>query len=315
MPTEAEASVPTEDWPITLYVAVDTWWRRAGHRLVPPRSGPAPTMRDQDLIALALAREVLARPSERAWRAEVAADRGHLFPRVPPQSEWNRRVRWLWGAFEHRRAFWVGGVPLAPGGWAAIDTAPLPIAHPSRVRPPTRSCSGDWVGVGPVAGARGLAAHLGWCAALARRFFGFRRALRTGLTDGLIRGWAIVPAAVDERLVAGGVLAGDHDLGLLTDQGFRSAAWGRCWAAESGVVHLLAPSHRERATHSRPSLIEAFVRAFRNRIETTTAALKERFHLEQHHAKRFWGFLTRTATKMAAHTIARLWPLGLIPFR
>ena len=40
------------------------------------------------------------------------------------------------------------------------------------------------------------------------------------------------------------------------------------------------------------------------------AALKERFHLEQHHAKRFWGFLTRTATKIAAHTFALLWPLG-----
>ena len=53
--------------------------------------------------------------------------------------EWNRRVRWLWGAFEHLRAFWLRPLPVAPGGWLAIDTAPLPMKHPSRVRG-TTSC-------------------------------------------------------------------------------------------------------------------------------------------------------------------------------
>jgi hypothetical protein len=313
MPTEAEASVPTEDWLICLYVAVDTWWRREGWWRVPARPGPVPAMSDQEVIALALAGEFLERRSERAWRAEVATNWAHLFPAVPKQSEWNRRVRWLWGAFEHLRAFWVRGVPLAPGGWEAIDTAPLPIKHPSRVRRPTCSCSCDWAGVGPVEGPTGLAAGFGWCAALARWFYGFRLALRTGLTDGLVRGWAIVPAAVDERLVADGLLDEAVGRGLLTDQGFRSAAWDRCWAAESGLRHLLAPSQRERATRSRPAVVEAFVRAFRNRIETTTATLKDRFHLERHRAKRFWGLLTRTATKIAAHTFATLWPLDLIP--
>jgi hypothetical protein len=313
MPTEIEARVPTEDWLIRLYVAVDTWWQREGQRRVPPRPGPSPAMSDQELVALALAREFLERPSERAWRAEVAADWGHLFPHVPEQSEWNRRVRWLWGAFEHVRQFWLRPVPVVAGGWEAIDTAPLPIKHPSRVRHPAWPCAGDWVGIGPVEGPMGLVAAFGWCAALSRWFFGFRLALRTGLTDGLIRGWAIVPAAVDERLVADGLLDGVDSRGLLTDQGFRSTAWDRCWAAESGITHLLAPSRRERATRSRPAVVEAFVSAFRNRIETTNDTLKDRFHLEQHRAKQFWGLLTRTAAKIAAHTFAKLWPLDLIP--
>ena len=122
-----------------------------------------------------------------------------------------------------------------------------------------------------------------------------------------------MPAAVDERLVADGLLDGVRDHGRLTDQGFRSAPWDRCWAAESNVRHLLAPSQRERRQASRPPLVEAFVAAFRNRIEATNDTLKDRFHLEAHHAKRFWGLLTRTATKIAAHTLATLWPLHLIP--
>jgi hypothetical protein len=305
MPTEAEARVPTEDWLIAVYVAVDTWWQRAGRRQVPPRPGPAPACSDAELVALAVAGEFLERRSARAWRAEVLADWRHLFPHVPAQSEWNRRVRWLWGAFEHLRAFWVGAVPLAPGGWEAIDTAPLPIRHPSRVRG-TTSCT--WVGP-----ADGPAPDFGFCAALSRWFYGFRLGLRTGLTDGLIRGWAIVPAAVDERRVADGLLDGERDRGLLTDQGFRSAAWDRCWAAESHVRHLLAPSRQERRAATRPPVLEAFVAAFRNRIEATNATLKARFQLEGHRTKGFWGLLTRVAAKIAAHTFATLWPLDLIP--
>ena len=281
--------------------------------MVPPRPGPAPTCSDAELVTLALAGEFLERRSERAWRAGGVADWGHLFPRVPAQSEGNRRVRWRWGAFEPLRARWVGAVPLAPGAWQALDTAPLPITHPSRVRHPPCPCSCDWVGVGPVEGPAGLAAGFGWCPALARWFFGFRLALRTGLTDGLIRGWAIVPAAVDERRAADGLLAGQRDLGLLTDQGFRSAPWDRCWAAESAVRHLLAPTRQDRARGTRPPVVEAFVATFRNRIEATNDTIKDRFHLERHQAKGFWGLLTRVAAKIAAYTFAKLWPLDLVP--
>jgi hypothetical protein len=55
------------------------------------------------------------------------------------------------------------------------------------------------------------------------------------------------------------------------------------------------------------------VATFRNWIEATNDALKDRFHLERHLAKRFTGLLTRVVTTLAAHTFARLWPLGLIP--
>jgi hypothetical protein len=91
---------------------------------------------------------------------------------------------------------------------------------------------------------------------------------------------------VDERLVADGLLDGVRDHGLLTDRGFRSAASDCCRAAESNVPHLLAPSRRERAERSRPPAVEAFVAAFRNRIEGTNDTLKDRFHLERHRARR-----------------------------
>jgi hypothetical protein len=71
---------------------------------------------DQELVALGVARELLERRSERAWRAEVRTDWKHLFPRVPAPSEWNRRTRWLWGAWEALRAWWAAPLPVAAGG-------------------------------------------------------------------------------------------------------------------------------------------------------------------------------------------------------
>lgn len=60
-------------------------------------------------------------------------------------------------------------------------------------------------------------------------------------------------------------------------------------------------------------MVEAFVSAFRNRIDATNDALKDRFRLEQHRARRFWSLLTRTAAKLAAHTFGRLWCLAAVP--
>jgi hypothetical protein len=308
MPTEAEARVPTEAWLIRLYVAVDTWWQREGGWQVPERPGPSPAMSDQELLALGLARECLERRSERAWRAEVVANWRPRFPVVPTQSEWHRRPRWVWGAFEALRAFWLRPLPMAPGGWAAIDTAPLPMKHASRVRGMAGGTACDWAG--PV---DQLLPRFGSCAALDRWCYGFRLGLRSGLTDGLIRGWAIVPAAVDERRVADGLLAGQQDLRLLTDQGFRSAIWARDWAETRNVHLLLAPSQRERARPTRPAAVRAFIATFRHRIEAVNDTLKNRFHLEAHAAKQCWGLLTRTAAKIATATFAKLWPLDLIP--
>jgi hypothetical protein len=305
MPTEAEAIVPTEDWLIAVDVAVDAWWQAEGRRLVPARPGPAPAGSDQELVALAVAREVLERRSERAWRAEVRTDWGHRFPRLPAQSEGNRRTRWRWGAFEALRTWWTAPVPVAPGGWQAVDTTLGGVTHPSRVRGVT-SCA--WAGP---AGER--VPGFGRCAALATWRSGFRLGLRTGLTDGLIRAWALVPAAVDERRVADGLLAGEAAGRLLTDRGVASAAWARRWAAEQGVTLLTAPGHRERRAPPRPPAGRAVVAAFRTRIEPTTGRLKDRFHLEAHRAKRCWGLLTRPAAKLAAHTFTTLWPLDLVP--
>jgi hypothetical protein len=286
--------VPLADLFVHVYVLIDDAVA-AGAVPVPRRPGPPPACSDAEVLTIALVRHLLARPSERAFLAEVRREWAAYFPALPAQSEFNRRVRWLWGAFEHLRRWLLRAVP--EDGWQQLDTTALPVKHPSRVRRPDA-----WTGPG------GLRAGFGRDAAHGEWFYGFRLGLRTDLGSRLVRAWALVPAAVDERAVADDLLDGAvPPAALLLDRGFR----GRPWAAaqrERGTEVVVAHGRAERRTL--PAAVRRPVAALRNRIETTIGELTDmdRLRLARHGAKTVWGLLTRTAATIVAHTLLRLEP-------
>jgi len=61
-------------------------------RLRPGRR-PAPACTDAGLLAIALVQHLLGRRRETGFLAEVARDWAHLFPKLPHQSQANRRIR------------------------------------------------------------------------------------------------------------------------------------------------------------------------------------------------------------------------------
>ena len=117
---------------------------------------------------------------------EVAGT-GRTCSQLPHQSEANRRIRWLWGAFEQLRAMLAARLPT--DDCQQIDTTALPVKHTSRVRGPD-----GWTGPG-----NDLAARFGRDAAHAEWFYGFRLAIKADLGSRVVRAWSIVPAAVNER--------------------------------------------------------------------------------------------------------------------
>jgi hypothetical protein len=124
-----------------------------GHRHpAPARAGPG--LQRRRLLTIALVRHLLGRRSESGFLDEVARDWGHLFPRLPHQSEANRRIRWLWGAFEQFRRTLAARLP--EDDCQQIDTSALPVKHPSRVRGPD-----SWTGPNGLVARFGRdAAHL-----------------------------------------------------------------------------------------------------------------------------------------------------------
>jgi hypothetical protein len=282
--------LPTEDLFVYVYVLVDD---AIGSRAVaiPVRPGPAPACSDAELLAIALVRHLLGRRSEAGFLAEVARDWAHLFPRLPHQSEANRRIRWLWGAFEQLRVMLAARVPA--DDCQQVDTTALPVKHTSRVRG-----ADGWTGPG-----NDLPARFGRDAAHAEWFYGFRLAIKTDLSSRIVRAWSIVPAAVNEREVAEDLLdTGSWPRDLLTDKGFN----GRTFAARlatRGTALLVPPAKDQRATMA-PILLKVIAQ-WRNRIETTFSEITDLMELARHGAHTFWGLLTRTAATIAAHTLLR----------
>jgi hypothetical protein len=281
--------LPTEDLFVYVYVLIDDLIA-AGAICIPPRPGPAPGCSDAELLAIALVRHLLGRRSEAGFLAEVARDWAHLFPRLPHQSEANRRIRWLWGAFEQFRAALAARAP--EDDCQQIDTSALPVKHPSRVRGPD-----GWTGL------NGLYARFGRDAAHAEWFYGFRLAIKTDLGTRIIRAWSIVPAAVNERDVAADLLeAGPSPRDLLADKGFNGKAFSAQQAAR-GTAVLVPPAKDQRA--SMPAILQKLIAQWRNRIEATFGEITDRMELARHGTHSFWGLLTRTAATIAAHTLLR----------
>jgi hypothetical protein len=282
--------LPTEDLFVYVYVLVDDAIG-AGGIAIAVRPGPIPACSDAELLAITLVRHVLGRRSEAGFLAEVARDWGHLFPQLPHQSEANRRIRWLWGAFEQLRALLAARLP--EDDCQQAGTSALPVKHTSRVR-------GADGRTGP---GNDLAARFGRDAAHAEWFYGFRLAIKADLGSRIVRAWSIVPAAVNEREVAEDPLrTGPPPRDLLCDKGFNGKAFAAGQAAR-GTAVLVPPAKDQRA--SLPAILLKVIAQWRNRVETSFSEITERMELARHGAHSFWGLLTRTAATIAAHTLLR----------
>lgn len=197
------------------------------------RPGPAPAGSAAEVLTSATVRHLLGRRSAGGFLAEVRRDWGQYFPHLPHRSEFNRRVRWLWGAGAGWRRCRLAAVPEDP--WQQLDTTTLPVKHPSRVRGPDQ-----WVGPG------GRRAGFGRDASPGAGFSGFRLGLRTDLGSRLVRAWEIAPAAVDERRVGDDLLEGARPpAGRLLDRGFVGRD-GTARQAERGTRVVIAHSRAER---------------------------------------------------------------------
>lgn len=179
----------TEDLLILRFCTVDDWVRE---HPIPWRPGPTPRCSDRAVITWMLARESLGYDSERRFRRLLLADWRHLFPQIPAQSALNRRSRWLGAAAALPRQHRLADIPAVAGDWLAIDTTPLPVKHPSRVRH-----ADTWVG------PEGSHAGYGRCAVKALCFSGFRLAVLTPLLTPPTRAERrTMPAAVCRFIAA-----------------------------------------------------------------------------------------------------------------
>jgi hypothetical protein len=269
---------------ISLYVLVDD--------LLPARRrfGRPVRISDSELICLAVAQVLLDCPNERRFLRLAKQRLGHLFPYIPGQSGFNKRLRQLAPQLLEAITLLAQLSPSFCDRLRLLDSTPVPCA-----------ASRETVRRSALAGIGGY----GYCASHSRWFGGFRLYLLCS-PDGLPVGFELAPANAPERVVAAEplerVLKGGEI--VIGDKGFAGAEFEQHVAALGGK--LLRPDRKNEPTRF------GSLGGIRQWIESTFDTLKDQLSLERHGGRTLAGLVSRVARRLLALTavILQNWEHG-----
>ena len=267
-----------------VYVLVDD--------LLPPRRrfGRPVRISDSELICLAVAQVLLDCPNERRFLRLAKRRLGHLFPYIPGQSGFNKRLRALAPQLLQAITLLAQLSPSFCDRLRLLDSTPVPCA-----------ASRETVRRSALAGIGGY----GYCRSHSRWFWGFRLYLLCA-PDGLPIGFELAAANAPERVVAAELLARSLRPGqtVIADKGFAGAEFEQHVNTLGGT--LLRPDRRD----ERPRF--GSLGGLRQWIESAFDTLKDQLSLERHGGRTLSGLVSRIARRLLALTAAILhnWQLG-----
>jgi hypothetical protein len=269
---------------ISLYVLVDD--------LLPARRrvGRPPRISDSELICLAVAQVLLDCPNERRFLRLAKERLGHLFPYIPGQSGFNKRLRRLAPQLVEAISLLARLSPSFCDRLRLLDSTPVPCA-----------ASRETVRRSALAGIGGY----GYCRSHSRWFWGFRLYLLCS-PDGLPVGFELAPANAPERIVAAELLERslEHGQIVIGDKGFAGREFEQQVAALGG--RLLRPDRKNEPARF------GNLGGIRQWIESTFDTLKDQLSLERHGGRTLTGLVSRIARRLLALTAAILhnWHTG-----
>lgn len=244
------------------------------------RRGRKPQLSDGELICLAVAQQLLGVASERRWIRFARSRLVGLFPYLPGQSGYGKRLRAMGGLLSAVITELARDTPSWHDSLRLLDSTPLPCA-----------ASRETVKRSDLAGHAGY----GYCASHSRFFWGFRLYLIT-TAEGMPIIWGLANPKIGEREVTRALLAHDHHLiasgqVIVADKGFA----GRDFDAfiTDLDAHLIRPDRKDE-----PTRLGKLARV-RQWIEAIIDTLKGQLALEDHGARTLTGIYARAARLLA----------------
>jgi hypothetical protein len=278
-----------DDLLTALYVFADELLPRRD----PSRPGRKPRIADAEVICLAVAQVLLDCPKERRFLRCARRRLGHLFPYIPGQSGYNKRVRALAPEIVRVLSHLARISPSWCDNLRLLDATPVPCG-----------ASRETVKRSEFAGH----AAYGWCAAHSRHFWGFKLYLLAA-PDGMPIAFSLAPANVPERRVATELLEGIDLEGyvVIGDKGLSGTDIEALVAALGGA--FLRPDRRDEAPRF------GNLGGVRQWIEAIFDHYKDQLSLERHGAHGMPGLLARIAQRLLAMGAVvwhnwRLWEAG-----
>ena len=273
-----------------LYVTADDLLKSFPEHLPwRPTVGITPRISDAEMVTLAVMQALLGHTSEARWLRFADEHLRHLFPYLPKQPGYNKRLRrlastlnWLIGALARETSVWTDDV------WV-VDSTPVECGRSRETV--KRSDLAGW-------------AEYGYCASHSRFFWGLRLHLVATL-HGLPIGYALTGAKADERQVLLDLLHDDPTLAasrpgqiLLADKNYFGADF-EASIADAGIQLL------RRARKGEPERAGGrFFKPLRQSVESIFDTLKGQLDLEQHGGRTPQGVIVRVLQRMLAMTTA-----------
>jgi hypothetical protein len=254
-----------------------------------PVVGIAPKLSDAELVTLAVMQALLGFTSEARWLRHARAHLGPLFPYLPKQPGYNKRLRAGAGLITAVIRALAADTTLWTDDVWVVDSTPIECGRSRQTA--QRSDLAGW-------------AEYGYCASHSRYFWGLRLHLVATL-GGLPVGFALTGAKADERQSLLGILAADPALladrpgqTLIGDKNY----YGRDFEAglAQAGARLLRPTRKGEPERAGAHLFQPL----RQVIESINDTFKGQLNLEQHGGRTPAGVLVRVLQRVLALTAA-----------
>jgi hypothetical protein len=262
---------------IALYVRIDDFLLT-----LPPRTrtGRPPQISDSELICVAIAQMFLGIPDDRRFLAVAGYRLGHLFPYLPKQPAYNKRLRALAPRIAQVIGHLAAGSPSFGDGLRLLDSTPVPCGQSRETARRSELA--------------GYAAY-GYCRSHSRFFWGFRLYLLCA-PDGMPIAFELAPANTPERQVAAEMLerVALEGYTVIADKGFAGEEFEQHVAGLG--ARLLRPDRKNEPRRN------GSLGPVRQWIESVFWTCKGQLALERHGGRTVTGVCVRVALRLLALT-------------
>jgi hypothetical protein len=263
-----------------LYVLIDDHVIPSARR----RPGRPKKLPDAELVCLAVAQVLLGARSEHHWLRMCYGRLGHLFPYLPRQPGYHKRVKAAAPLICKTTLYLATLCPSWQDDMRLLDATPVPCGTSRQtVR---RSELAGW-------------ANYGYCAAHSRWYWVLKLYLLS-TAEGMPAAWCLADPKIGEREVAAALLARARDSGVLrenmivlADKGLAGREIERYATGELRAL-LVRPDRKDEQRRF------GNLAGMRQWIEAIIGTLKGQLHLEQHGGRTPAGVFTRIAQRLLA---------------
>jgi hypothetical protein len=304
--TLVSADFTREDLFLVVYTMVDDWLQARYGASNAPRARRGPRVdefSDAEVLCIVLVGELCHCPREKAWLRQVRASYGPLFPHLPEDSRFSRRIGLVRRLLAQLRETLLRWADADIERYRILDSFPMPLCACYRILQSSLPISG---------------ATFGYNQAKCRFYHGLRPQLLITFS-GFIVDLALFPgnrndqpalaAYLDECVEQGRILAGQV---WVLDKGYGKQALVALAKEKLGLTLLVRKRDKGGET---PSSWQLTLDRVRKPIEAVLSVLTECFGIEHPLAKTDIGLYRRVQAKATAFTLARYFneALGLQP--